>query len=77
MALEKPGRYVALDGWRGICALMVAMFHLPVVGGYLTGNAVVQHAYLFVAQPGPNGSGIATNCRALPSVAWGGFGRFI
>lgn len=40
-------RFVALDSWRGICALLVATYHFPFVG---QGFALpfVRHSYLFV-----------------------------
>lgn len=39
--------YAALDGWRGVCAVLVAMFHCR-TSGYLDGLALVRHSYLFV-----------------------------
>lgn len=41
------GRFVALDSWRGICALAVALFHLPVAGS-IADSAFVRSSYLFV-----------------------------
>ena len=50
-----PGRtnYVALDGWRGLCACLVALYHFRAVLGvpvnsYVLSASPVQHAYLFV-----------------------------
>lgn len=40
-------RYKVLDGWRGIAALLVAVFHFP-VSGYLHNALLIRHAYLFV-----------------------------
>jgi peptidoglycan/LPS O-acetylase OafA/YrhL len=42
-----PSRFSALDGWRGICALLVALYHFPTVS-HVGGWGIVQHAYLFV-----------------------------
>jgi peptidoglycan/LPS O-acetylase OafA/YrhL len=41
------GRYEVLDSWRGVCALLVALFHLPMAGA-LGENAFVRGSYLFV-----------------------------
>lgn len=43
----KPGHYIALDSWRGICALMVAIYHFP-VGGWMDANALISNSLLFV-----------------------------
>lgn len=40
-------RYEVLDSWRGVCALLVALFHLPMVGA-LGDNAFVRGSFLFV-----------------------------
>jgi peptidoglycan/LPS O-acetylase OafA/YrhL len=40
-------RYVALDSWRGVCALAVAMFHFPIAGS-LRDFPLFSHGYLFV-----------------------------
>lgn len=40
-------RFSALDSWRGIAALMVALFHLP-VAGHLYPVPLVRHGFLFV-----------------------------
>lgn len=40
-------RYKALDGWRGVCALVVALFHFPILS-VLTMNMFMAHGYLFV-----------------------------
>jgi peptidoglycan/LPS O-acetylase OafA/YrhL len=40
-------RFEALDSWRGICALLVALFHFP-AAGWLAGNGFVRGSYLFV-----------------------------
>ena len=40
-------RFETLDSWRGICALLVAVFHLPVAGA-LANNQFIRGSYLFV-----------------------------
>ena len=40
-------RFVVLDSWRGICALMVAHFHFTVRGHYVA-SSFGAHAFLFV-----------------------------
>jgi peptidoglycan/LPS O-acetylase OafA/YrhL len=40
-------RYEVLDSWRGICALLVALFHFPVMNGF-SDSAFLRSAYLFV-----------------------------
>lgn len=40
-------RFPVLDGWRGLCALSVALFHLNVLG-YFYSNSFVRGSYLFV-----------------------------
>src|SRR5258708_32734760 len=40
-------RFQALDGWRGIAALWVALYHSPFYG-HLYGVPLVRNAYLFV-----------------------------
>jgi peptidoglycan/LPS O-acetylase OafA/YrhL len=39
--------YVALDGWRGIAALMVALFHFEALGR-IHGSTLVHNSGLFV-----------------------------
>lgn len=46
-APRHPGRFAALDGWRGVCASMVVLFHVPVVSGWGSVE-IVRHAFLFV-----------------------------
>ena len=42
-------RFAALDGWRGICALMVCVFHFNHEARWAPGdNAFVHGGYLFV-----------------------------
>lgn len=47
-----PGRFAALDGWRGVCAVLVALYHVEVIGeiyaGHLRALPVIDNAYLFV-----------------------------
>src|SRR5215469_3779684 len=40
-------RFQALDGWRGLAALLVALYHSPFYG-HLYAVPLVRHAYLFV-----------------------------
>ena len=40
-------RYEVLDSWRGICALLVALFHFPVRNGF-SDSAFLRSSYLFV-----------------------------
>src|SRR5688572_19588360 len=40
-------RFVALDSWRGVCALLVALFHVP-IGGVMRDCALIANGYLFV-----------------------------
>jgi peptidoglycan/LPS O-acetylase OafA/YrhL len=42
-----PGRFTALDGWRGLCALLVAVYHFR-TGSHIEHWALVRNAYLFV-----------------------------
>jgi peptidoglycan/LPS O-acetylase OafA/YrhL len=46
------GRFAALDSWRGVCALLVALYHVEIIGeiyaGHLHGVPVIANAYLFV-----------------------------
>lgn len=42
-----PARFEALDGWRGLAALMVALFHAP-FDGMLYQNPLVRNSYLWV-----------------------------
>ena len=44
---EGGGRLAALDGWRGLAALMVALFHLR-AASHLSNLSIVLGAYLFV-----------------------------
>lgn len=39
--------YVALDSWRGICALLVVLFHFP-ISGLVSAAPIVANGYLFV-----------------------------
>ena len=40
-------RFEVLDSWRGICALLVALFHFP-AAGWLATNGFIRGSYLFV-----------------------------
>lgn len=40
-------RFLVLDSWRGICALLVALFHFP-TGSMISQSAFVGSSYLFV-----------------------------
>ncbi len=40
-------RFVALDSWRGVCALLVAVYHLQALG-HIYHVPLVRHAFLFV-----------------------------
>ncbi|MGB8818133.1 MAG: acyltransferase [Rhizobiaceae bacterium] len=40
-------RFDVLDSWRGICALLVTLFHFPAVG-LLASNGFIRGSYLFV-----------------------------
>ena len=40
-------RFEALDSWRGVCALLVALFHMPLAGP-VGENAFVRGSFLFV-----------------------------
>ena len=47
MKQHSPQRFEALDSWRGVCALLVALFHLPLAGP-IGENAFVRGSFLFV-----------------------------
>ena len=40
-------RFETLDSWRGICALLVALFHFP-AAGWLEKNGFINGSFLFV-----------------------------
>jgi peptidoglycan/LPS O-acetylase OafA/YrhL len=40
-------RYRVLDSWRGVCALVVAAFHMPFATA-LSNSPLLEHAYLYV-----------------------------
>jgi peptidoglycan/LPS O-acetylase OafA/YrhL len=44
---QDKGRFVVLDSWRGIAALLVMLFHMPFQWSGLT-HAFIRHSYLFV-----------------------------
>ena len=43
----KGPRFVALDGWRGVCAVIVALHHCH-AAGYIEGLPLLRNAFLFV-----------------------------
>lgn len=43
----KPKHFIALDSWRGICALMVALYHFP-IGGWMDTNGLISNSQMFV-----------------------------
>ena len=45
-AFARPQRFEALDGWRGLCALFVAIMHFPAASP-LTQHAFFGNAWLF------------------------------
>lgn len=45
--LTIPGRFTALDGWRGVCALLVAIYHLHTTSHFEQLD-FIRHSYLFV-----------------------------
>lgn len=47
MADAQPHRFQALDGWRGICALLIALHHFP-ARGFLYHLPLVRNAWLLV-----------------------------
>lgn len=40
-------RFAALDGWRGLCAVMIVFLHAP-IEGTLASAGLVRHSFLFV-----------------------------
>jgi peptidoglycan/LPS O-acetylase OafA/YrhL len=44
---KAAARYEVLDSWRGICALLVALFHFP-AANHISDTAFVRSAFLFV-----------------------------
>jgi peptidoglycan/LPS O-acetylase OafA/YrhL len=47
-----PRRFAALDGWRGLCAILVGLYHVEVIGEIYAGHwralPVIENGYLFV-----------------------------
>lgn len=46
-SIGKPRHFIALDSWRGICALMVALYHFP-IGGWMDTNGLISNSRMFV-----------------------------
>ncbi|MEM7330203.1 MAG: acyltransferase [Pseudomonadota bacterium] len=46
-AVGKPKHFIALDSWRGLCALMVALYHFP-IGGWMDSNGLIANSRMFV-----------------------------
>lgn len=46
--MERGTRYTTLDSLRGVCALVVALFHYPVDDYWIRQLPLVEHGYLFV-----------------------------
>lgn len=44
---QRSKHFESLDSWRGICALMVVLFHFP-LGGILAKMSLIEHSNLFV-----------------------------
>lgn len=42
-----PGHFTALDGWRGVCALLVAIYHFQTTS-HMSQSGIVRNSYLFV-----------------------------
>ncbi len=45
--VRMPGHFTALDGWRGVCAILVAIYHLHTTS-HLSQSGIVRNSYLFV-----------------------------
>lgn len=45
--VKMPGHFTALDGWRGVCALLVAIYHFQTTS-HLSQSGIVRNSYLFV-----------------------------
>lgn len=43
----KPEHFIALDSWRGICALMLAVYHFP-INGWMDTNGLISNSKMFV-----------------------------
>ena len=42
-----PGHFTALDGWRGVCAILVAIYHFH-TSSHLGQSGIIRNSYLFV-----------------------------
>ncbi len=45
--VKTTGHFVALDSWRGLCATLVAIFHIPITN-FITQSDFILHSALFV-----------------------------
>jgi peptidoglycan/LPS O-acetylase OafA/YrhL len=72
---DLPKRFAALDGWRGVCAVLVALHHFS-ANGTIAALPLIRNAWLFVDFFFVlSGSGAATKSGLLPGAASRGFGR--
>jgi peptidoglycan/LPS O-acetylase OafA/YrhL len=69
-------RYEVLDSWRGVCALLVALFHFPVMGA-LGGNAFMRGSFLFVDFFFVLSGFVIAHSYTNRVVSTDGFGRFL
>ncbi|MGD0865318.1 MAG: acyltransferase [Rhizomicrobium sp.] len=46
-AVDTPQRFRVLDGWRGVCALLVALHHFS-ANGFIAALPLIRNAWLFV-----------------------------
>ncbi len=49
LKISEKKRFSALDSWRGVCAILVALFHgQQVIGSHLQNSLLIQNSWLFV-----------------------------